>query len=166
MDKVYERRRPGPKPGSMRANVAAGREVQSSPGFVADSDKTPDHMGDRDDFAWAIAQELVAFFYDEGINAKGEVYYFRAAQRALDKSKVRRLYKEDPDRYRDGDGRQLTLAQFGRNMVRYFKRNAGWQYCGSVEEVVSMFFDPVTLDDCARGLWRVYRDRRDRKGIK
>lgn len=166
MEKVYSmRQRPGRKP-TMRDNLAGDyREVQTSPGFVAMGDKTPDALGDRDDFAWAIAQAMVEFFYDEGINAKGDAYYFRVGQRALDRSMVRRKYKEDPKRFRNGDGRQLTLADFGRNMVRYFKKNAPWQYCNSVEEVVSMFYDPVTLDDCAKGLWRVYRDRRARKGI-
>jgi hypothetical protein len=161
-EKVYGRKKP-----TMRDNLARDyREVQTTPGFVAGSSKTPDGLGERDDFAWAIAQELTAFFYDEGINSKTDAYYFRVGQSALDKSRVRRMYKQDPDRFRNGDGKQLTLAEFGRNMVRYFKRNAAWFDCSSVEEVVGMFYDPVTLDDCAKGLWRVYRDRRTRKGIE
>lgn len=159
-ERVYKKRH------TMRDNVSAGREEKPIPPYVAGADKTPDALGDRDDIAWAIAQELVAFFYNERINCKGEAYYFKVAQRALDKSCVRRKYKEDPSRFRNGEGRQLTLADFGRNMVRYFKKNSNWQYCASVEEVVGMFFDPVTLDNCARGLWRVYRDRRAQKGIE
>lgn len=161
-EKVYGRKR-----ATMRDNLAKDyREVQNTPGFVAGASKTPDALGDRDDFAWAIADELTAFFYDQGINAKSAAYYFRVGQQALDRSMVRRKYKEDPARYRNGDGKQLTLAEFGRNMVRYFRRNSSWQDCSSVEEVVGMFYDPVTLDDCAKGLWRVYRDRRTKKGIK
>lgn len=166
MEKVYTMRKPGNKKPTMRDNLAGDyRVVQNSPTFVARADKTPEGLGERDDFAWAIARELSAFFYDEGINAKGEGYYFRVAQSNLDKSSVRRKYKEDPKRFRDGNGKQLTLADFGRNMVRYFKKNAAWGYCHSVEEVVSTFFDPVTLDDCAKGLWRVYRTRRQMRGI-
>lgn len=165
MERVYTMKKPGKKP-TMRENLGQDyRERQNSPGFVAGDNKTPDALGDRDDFAWAIAQELVAFFYDEGINAKGDAYYFRVGQRSLDRSMVRRAYKEHPERFRNGDGRQLTLADFGRNMVRYFKKNAAWQFCNTTEDVVSMFYDPVTLDNCAKGLWRVYRDRRLRKGI-
>jgi hypothetical protein len=164
-DKIY--RRSDKKRTTMRDNLAQDyREVQTTPRFVAGSSRTPDGLGERDDFAWAIAQGLTAFFYDEGINCKGPAYYFRVGQEALDKSMVRRKYKTDPSRFRNGDGKQLTLADFGRNMVRYFKRNSNWQYCTNVEEVVAMFYDPVTLDDCAKGLWRVYRDRRSRKGIE
>lgn len=164
MEKIYTMQR-NKKP-TMRDNLSGNyREVQTSPGFVAGDNKTPDALGERDDFAWAIAQELKVFFYDQGINAKGEGYYFRVGQESLDKSMVRRKYKEDPSRFRNGDGKQLTLADFGRNMVRYFRKNADWQYCNNVEEVVGMFYDPVTLDACAKGLWRVYRDRRMKKGI-
>lgn len=151
---------------TMRDNLAGNhREVQTSPGFVAGEDRTPAALGERDDFAWAIADELTKFLYDEGINSKGAAYYFKVGQDALDRSKVRRMYKEDPARFRNGDGKQLTLGEFGRSMVRYFRKNADWQFCNSVEEVVHMFYDPVTLDVCAKGLWRVYRDRRIRKGI-
>lgn len=162
MEKVYAKKRH-----VMRDNLKEDyREVQNTPMFVAgESNKTPAGLGERDDFAWAMAQELVEFFYDEGINAKSEGYYFKVAQSNLDKSIVRRMYKEDPNRFRDGDGNQVTLAAFGRSMVRFFKKNSAWGYCHSVEEVVSMFFDPVTLDSCAKGLWRVYRDRRKKRGI-
>jgi hypothetical protein len=160
-EKTYKKRH------TMRDNLKEDyREVQTSPSWVAMGNKTPDALGERDDFAWAIAEELTAFFYDQGMNGKQSGYYFRVGQSSLDKSMVRRKYKEDPARFRNGDGKQLTLAEFGRNMVRYFKKNSNWQYCNSVEEVVGMFYDPVTLDDCAKGLWRVYRDRRTRKGIK
>jgi hypothetical protein len=164
-EKVYTMRPQKKTRHTMRDNLSGDyREVQTSPGFVAGNNKTPDALGDRDDFAWAVAQALTAFFYDEGVNCKGPAYYFRVGQDALDKSMVRRKYREDPARFRNGDGKQLTLADFGRAMVLYFKKNSNWQFCSNVEEVVSMFYDPVTLDDCAKGLWRVYRDRRSRKG--
>jgi hypothetical protein len=135
------------------------------PRFVRGQDATPDRLGNADDVAWAIAEELEKFFYNEGITTgKNAAWFFHRGRSALDKSMVRKSYSAHPERFRDGDGRQLTLAQFGRNMVRYFRRNASWQY-GTVEDVIGMFYDPKTLDDCAKALWRVYKDRRIKKGI-
>lgn len=138
---------------------------EEKPGFVRGRDATPREVGQADDVAWAIAEELEKFFYDEGITTgKNAAWFFKRGGYALDRSMIRKAYKDHPDRFRNGDGKQLTLAQFGRNMVKYFRKNASWQY-GTVEDVIGMFYDPVTLDDCAKGLWRVYRDRRSRKGI-
>lgn len=134
------------------------------PRFVRGNNATPD-MLPQDDVAWAIAEELEKFFYGEGITTgKNAAWFHKRGGAALDKSMIRKAYSEHPERFRDGDGRQLTLAQFGRNMVKYFRKNASWQY-GSVEDVIGMFYDPVTLDDCAKALWRVYRDRRKKRGI-
>lgn len=167
MEKIYKRTTTTPRPGSLRANQErAEREEKHSPPFVAGSNTTPAALGERDDVCWAIAQELEEFFYNEGINSgKNAAWYFRRAQDAMDKCILRGAYKKHPERFRNGDGKQLTLADFGRNMVRYFRKNAPWGYCSNVEDVVSMFFDPVTLDDCIKGLWRVYKTRRMRKGI-
>lgn len=138
---------------------------EDRPRFVRGNDATPEPLG-SDDVAWAIAEELEKFFYSEGISTgKNAAWFFKRGQYALDKSMIRRVYAYHPERFRDGDARQLTLAQFGRNMVRYFKKNAAWQYASSVEDVIGMFYDPVNLDNCARGLWRVYKDRRIRKGL-
>lgn len=137
---------------------------EDKPRFVRGRDATPDLLP-QDDVAWAIAEELEQFFYKEGIATGKNAAWFHARGRyAIDKSALRTSYREHPERFRDGDGRQLTLAQFGRNMVRYYRKNASWQY-GSVEDLIGSFYDPVTLDECAKGLWRVYRDRRKRKGI-
>lgn len=137
------------------------------PRFVRGNNATPDRLGTPDDIAWAIAEEVERFFYNEGINTgKNAAWFFRRGQSALDRSMVRQAYKDHPDRFRDGNGKQLTLAEFGRNMVRYFRKNSDWSMCSSVEDVIGMFYDPVTLDSCAKGLWRVYRDRRTKRGIK
>lgn len=141
------------------------RSDEDRPRWVRGKDATPKEIGQADDIAWAIAEELEQFFYDQGINAKPAAWLFKRGAAALDKSKVRQAYSDHPERFRDGDGRQLTLAQFGRNMVKYFRRKSDWQFCSNVDEVIGMFYDPVTLDDCARSLWRVYRDRRTKRGI-
>lgn len=136
------------------------------PRFVRGNNATPDRLGNPDDVAWAIAEELEKFFYEEGIiTGKNAAWLFKRGQSALDKSKIREAYSAHPERFRDGNGKRLTLAEFGRNMVKYFRRNSGWAYCSNVEDVIGMFYDPVTLDDCAKGLWRVYRDRRKKRGI-
>jgi len=136
------------------------------PKFVRGNNATPDRLGNPDDVAWAIAEELEKFFYKEGISTgKNAAWLFKRGQSALDKSTIRQSYKTHPDRFRDGDGRQLTLAEFGRNMVRYYRKNGAWGYSGSVEDVIGNFYDPVNLDNCARALWRVYKDRRMMRGI-
>lgn len=136
------------------------------PRFVRGNNATPDKLGNPDDVAWAIAEELEKFFYKEGISTgKNAAWFFKRGQYALDKSKIRQDYKDHPERFRNGDGKQLTLAEFGRNMVRYFRKNGSWGYSGSVEDVIGMFYDPVTLDNTARALRRVYRDRRMMRGI-
>jgi hypothetical protein len=143
-------------------------DEESRPTFVRGNNATPVQVGAADDIAWAMAEEIEKFFYKEGINTgRNTVWYFKAVQASLDKSMIRKAYS-DPNkhgRFRDGDGRQLTLADFGRNIVRYFRRNASWQYCSNAQDVIGMLLDPVTLDDCTKGLWRVYRDRRTKRGI-
>src|ERR1700693_4427303 len=91
------------------------RSDEDRPRWVRGRDATPQEIGQADDIAWAIAEELEQFFYDQGINAKPAAWLFKRGGAALDKSKVRQAYSDHPDRFRDGDGRQLTLAQFGRN---------------------------------------------------
>lgn len=138
---------------------------EDRPRFVRGNDATPEPLG-ADDVSWAIAEELERFFYEEGISTgKNAAWLFKRGGYALDKSMIRDSYKSHPDRFRDGDGKELTLAQFGRSMVRYFRKNAAWAYCSNADDVIGMFYDPVTLDNCAKGLWRVYKDRRIRKGI-
>lgn len=139
---------------------------EDRPRFVRGNNATPDQVGTPDDAAWAIAEELEKFFYEEGIvTGKNAAWFFKRGGYALDKSMIRQAYADHPERFRNGDGKQLTLADFGRKMVRYFRKNSAWAYCSNVEDVIGMFYDPVVLDDCAKGLWRVYRDRRNRKGI-
>lgn len=136
------------------------------PRFVRGNNATPDRLGNADDVAWSIAEELERFFYEEGIvTGKNSAWFFKRGQAALDKSKLRVSYSEHPERFRDGNGRALMLAEFGRNMVRYFRKNAAWAYCSNADDVIGMFYDPVTLDNCAKGLWRAYRDRRKKRGI-
>ena len=150
-----------PKKATMRDRA----RDEDMPRFVRGNDVAPDALG-QDDVAWAIAEELESFFYAEGINTgKNAAWLFRRGQSALDKSCIRRAYSAHPERFRNGDGRQMTLAQFGRCMVRYFRAHAPWGYCQNADDVMGMFYDPVTLDDCARALWRVYSDRRAKKGI-
>jgi hypothetical protein len=165
MEKVYNKNKPAPRPGSLRDRER--RADEDRPRFVRGENATPERLGNPDDVAWAIAQEMEKFFYDEGIiTGKNAAWLFKRGQDALDRSAIRINYAAYPERFRDGDGKQLSLADFGRNVVRYFKKNAPWGYCNNVEDVLGMFYDPVTLDDCAKGLWRVYRDRRKRKGIQ
>lgn len=165
MEKVYNRSKPAPRPGSLRDREH--RADESRPRFVRGDNATPDRLGDPDDVAWAIAQELEKFFYEEGIvTGKNAAWLFKRGQDALDRSALRINYAAHPDRFRDGDGRKLTLADFGRNMVRYFRKNAGWAYCSNVEDVIGMFYDPVVLDNCTKSLWKVYRGRRQQRGIK
>lgn len=140
---------------------------ESLPPFVRGYNATPKALGNDDDVSWAIAQELERFFYEEGIiTGKNAAWLFKAGQFALDKSRVRKEYSRHPKRFRDGDGKQMTLAEFGRKIVLYFRRNASWQYASGPEDLIGMFYDPVMLDSCARGLWRVYSDRRIQRGVK
>lgn len=142
------------------------RADEQMPRFVRGQDATPDRVGNPDDIAWAIAEELERFFYEQKIaTGKSAAWLFKRGGYALDKSALRISYAAHPERFRDGDGKPMTLAQFGRNMVRYFKKNYAWQYCANADDVIGMFYDAVTLDACASGLWRVYKDRRIRKGI-
>lgn len=142
-------------------------EERAVPAWVAGEDATPRSLGDRDDVAWAIAQELEQFLYEQAIpSGKNAAWLFKRGAAALDRSMVRRAYSDHRDRFRDGQGKQLTLAEFGRRMVRYFERHSAWGYCSNADDVIGMFYDPVTLDDCAKALWRVYRDRRAQRGIK
>jgi hypothetical protein len=162
MEKIYSQRRPLPNNNKkITMNQRASGEVdrpRSKSVFVSGTD---------DDLAMTIAIELEQFFYTQGINTgKNATWLSKAGHAAVDRSMVRRAYSQHPDRFRDGEGRQLTLAEFGRNMVKYFRRNASWQYCSNADEVISLFYDPVTLDDCAKGLWRVYKDRRTKRGIQ
>jgi hypothetical protein len=137
------------------------------PFWVAGEDATPSSLGERDDVAWAIARRFETFLYDQGIpSGKNAAWLFKRGQDALDKSCVRKAYSEHRERFRNGDGKTMTLAEFGAKMVRYFEDHASWYECSNADDVIGMFYDPVVLDDCAKGLWRVYRDRRARRGIK
>lgn len=139
---------------------------EDRPRFVRGNDATPERLGEADDIAWAIAQELEEFFYKHKITTgKNAAWLFKRGGYALDKSAIRISYAAHRDRFRDGDGRQMTLAEFGRMIVRYFAKNYDWAFCANADDVIGMFYDPVTLDDCMKGLWRTYRDRRNRKGI-
>lgn len=141
-------------------------EQNEAPRFVRGNNATPTGVGNADDVAWAIAQEFEKFMYDEGIpSGKNSAWLFKRGQYAVDKSRLRRAYSAHPDKFRDGTGKQLTLADFGRRMVRYFKRNAGWGYCSGGDDVIGMFYDPVVLDDIMKALWRVYEDRRVKRGL-
>lgn len=149
-----------------RATMRSRAVDEELPRFVRGNNATPTPLGDPDDVAWAIAEELEKFFYSQRISTgKNAAWFFKRGGYALDRSMIRQAYKDHPERFRDGDGRQLTLAEFGRNIVRYFKKHAAWGYSGNVEDIIGMFYDPVNLDNCTRGLWRVYRERRLVRGI-
>ena len=142
---------------------------EDKPGFVRGRNATPQAVGrDRaDDVAWSIAEELESFLYKERIpSSKNAAWFFKAGQAALDRSDIRNMYREHHDRFRNGDGKQLTLAEFGRMMVRYFRANYGWAYCNTTEDIIGMFYNAVVLEEITRCLWRVYADRRAKKGIE
>lgn len=150
------------RPVTMRDREAGIDE--SRPMFVRGHNATPKALG-NDDVSWAIAEELEAMLIREGVpNAKNAAWLFKRGADSLDRSILRKAYSKHPERFRDGTGRQLSLAEFGRNMVRYFKRHSDWQYANGADDVIGMFYDPVMINACARGLWRVYSDRRTQRG--
>lgn len=142
-------------------------DSRGMPRVFAGGNATPEGLGGRDDFAWAIASELEQYFIDQRVHTgKNAAWLFKRGSSALDRTMIRAAYSKNPERFRDGTGKQLTLAEFGRRMVRYFGKHSSWQYASSTEDVIGMFYDPVMLDECAKGLWRVYRERRARQGVK
>ena len=142
------------------------RADEDAPRWVRGKDATPDRLGNPDDVAWAIAQELEAFFYSQKIQTgKKAAWLFKRGQYALDKSMLRAAYREHPERFRDANGKPMTLAEFGRKIVKYFKRNMDWGYAANADDVMGMFYDPVNIDECTKGLWRFYSNSRAKRGV-
>lgn len=152
-----------PRPGSIRANKnAVERAGQESlfdpepqrgrpPGRAPKRDRP---AGYENAMVWAMAERFERLAYDNRVylGGKGAPYIYKALARPVAVAGIQRR------RYLTGRaGVYIHGADLGIRIVNYFWKHAAWDEGG---DTISLFADPLMLEECLAGLKGYWRARR------